>query len=70
VARVNQPLTVNKPYCTGQGLGQHAGIGVVSATAAVVPRATSKSVVTTILRMVFFMFFSSGELGFSSSAEA
>jgi hypothetical protein len=63
VASLNQPPTPNKAYCAEQGLGQHMGIGVVSATAAVVPRVTSKSVVTTILRMVFFMFFSCGELG-------
>jgi hypothetical protein len=41
-----------------------------SATAEDAPRANSSNVVTTILRMVFFMFFSCGELGFSSWAEA
>jgi hypothetical protein len=45
-------------YCAEQGLGQHIGAGVPSATAEVAPRAKSKSVVTTILRMVLFMSFS------------
>jgi hypothetical protein len=39
-----------------QGLGQHIGFGMLSATAEDVPRANNSNVVTTILRTVLFMF--------------
>jgi len=44
-------------YRVGQRSGQHIGAGVPSAIAEVVPKARSSSVVTTILRRVFFMCF-------------
>ena len=53
MASLNQPLTGNKRYFNEQGLGQHAGFGIPSATAEVPPKAKSSSVVTTILRIVF-----------------
>jgi hypothetical protein len=45
-------------YCVAQGLGQHIGAGTPSASAVVEPRAKSNSEVTTILTIIFFMFFS------------
>jgi hypothetical protein len=58
VASLNQPPTANKHYFNEQGLGQHMGFGMLSATAEVPPKAKSSRVVTTILRIVFFIFFS------------
>jgi len=39
------------------------GAGTLSATAEDAPKTKSSSIVDTILRTVFFMFFSCGELG-------
>ena len=59
-------------YCTEQGLGQHMGLGMLSALAKMgaTPEVSSKNATKIILTIVLFMFFSCGELGFSSSAEA
>jgi hypothetical protein len=45
-------------YCTEQGLGQHMGLGMLSALAKMgaAPEASSKNVTKIILTMVFFMF--------------
>ena len=49
-------------YCTEQGLGQHMGLGMLSALAKMgaAPEASSKNVTKIILTIVFFMFLSCG----------